>query len=434
MATVSCTGFTCPVHVAARLLLCFLPCAGALTYLRTVGSHGEHAVRGPDDLLDWHPLDREESIRRKALCMDGTTPGIYFRPADTKADASAATKWILNFRDGGWCSTVDDCIERLSKPVGTTSIYMKGRLDVTAARGQPFSAFNQVLLWYCDGGMFAGTRDEPIQTASGPLYFQGRRILVHMLDVLKANFGMNTATEVLLTGGSAGGWATYLHADFVAQQMPSTVTKFRAAPMDGWWPELPAWGVNGKFIDDVHGMFTLHNMEGVGSEGCRNRLPEADRWRCMFTDHSYAGSKAHFFVIQALDGFVGAQNLTVANSAYSASKCANGLLSPSICTSQDIMNMNIRLATLKPYFDTFDKSRSTGQGFFLTSCNDHVFYRTDKFNMYASNGVTPMEALRKWWNSDISSEPAWYLPCQLHAAAPYQCEPSCAGEVLTSSG
>jgi O-palmitoleoyl-L-serine hydrolase len=38
---------------------------------------------------------------------------------------------------------------------------------------------------------------------------------------------------VLLTGCSAGGLATYLHADYVASIVPASVTKYRVAPISG---------------------------------------------------------------------------------------------------------------------------------------------------------------------------------------------------------
>lgn len=41
-------------------------------------------------------------------------------------------------------------------------------------------------------------------------------------------------TQVLLSGGSAGGLSTYLHADYVRSQFAETV-KFKAAPISGFF-------------------------------------------------------------------------------------------------------------------------------------------------------------------------------------------------------
>ena len=45
--------------------------------------------------------------------------------------------------------------------------------------------------------------------------------------------GLNDSTEVILTGCSAGGLATYLHADFVKQAIPQTA-KYHAIPDAGY--------------------------------------------------------------------------------------------------------------------------------------------------------------------------------------------------------
>ena len=44
-----------------------------------------------------------------------------------------------------------------------------------------------------------------------PLYFRGRRIIDTVLSHLTENHGLGDAENVLLTGCSAGGLATYLH-------------------------------------------------------------------------------------------------------------------------------------------------------------------------------------------------------------------------------
>ncbi len=55
------------------------------------------------------------------------------------------------------------------------------------------------------------------------LYFRGFRILNLAVESVKS---LGNFSEVILTGCSAGGVATYLHADHVHNQFPDT--KFRA--------------------------------------------------------------------------------------------------------------------------------------------------------------------------------------------------------------
>jgi len=65
---------------------------------------------------------------------------------------------------------------------------------------------------YCDGASFSGDKTEPFMyntsTGTQPLYFRGRRVLDAVLDTLLAEHGLDQATDVLLSGGSAGGLST----------------------------------------------------------------------------------------------------------------------------------------------------------------------------------------------------------------------------------
>ena len=55
---------------------------------------------------------------------------------------------------------------------------------------------------------------------SGPLLqFRGARNLAAVLDVLAESYGLRDATEVVVTGDSAGGLATILHVDAIAQRL-----------------------------------------------------------------------------------------------------------------------------------------------------------------------------------------------------------------------
>lgn len=67
-------------------------------------------------------------------------------------------------------------------------------------------------------------RDKEVDWKGTKLYFRGFRILKATIDAL-LTAGMNKATDVILTGCSAGGLATYLHADYVMNALPADVQK-----------------------------------------------------------------------------------------------------------------------------------------------------------------------------------------------------------------
>lgn len=74
-------------------------------------------------------------------------------------------------------------------------------------------------------------RDQPVVHNGVTLHFKGFPILKAILDSLMTK-GLNQSQEVILTGCSAGGLATYLHADYVGQIIPQSA-KYHAIPDAG---------------------------------------------------------------------------------------------------------------------------------------------------------------------------------------------------------
>ncbi len=65
---------------------------------------------------------------------------------------------------------------------------------------------------YCDGHSFSG--DVEAQQPNGA-YYRGHRILRGVLRHLRDYHGLSDATDVMITGCSAGGLAAILHADYI---------------------------------------------------------------------------------------------------------------------------------------------------------------------------------------------------------------------------
>ena len=81
-----------------------------------------------------------------------------------------------------------------------------------------FYSWNKVFVHYCDGASFAGGRADPIpvlkqDNTSGLLWMRGRNCFDAVIEDLKTNHGMSNATDVILSGGSAGGLAVFYNLD-----------------------------------------------------------------------------------------------------------------------------------------------------------------------------------------------------------------------------
>ena len=72
-----------------------------------------------------------------------------------------------------------------------------------------------------DGASFTGNRVDPVPVpgTSKSVHYRGARNLDATLDELFAHHGLKNATQVIVTGGSAGGLSTFLHLDHVAERV-----------------------------------------------------------------------------------------------------------------------------------------------------------------------------------------------------------------------
>jgi hypothetical protein len=80
---------------------------------------------------------------------------------------------------------------------------------------------------YCDGSSATSARDDsPIPTPGGsPIWLRGFDVLQAWLEELELLGGLlSNATDVVLTGTSAGGMATYIHSDFIRSKVGERAT------------------------------------------------------------------------------------------------------------------------------------------------------------------------------------------------------------------
>ena len=95
----------------------------------------------------------------------------------------------------------------------------------------------QLPLSAADGASFSGYRVDrwPVQ-GGGNLTFRGIKNLYAGLD-FAAKHGLEMASDFVLTGGSAGGLSTFIHADRVAARVAAVAPKatIRAAPFTGFF-------------------------------------------------------------------------------------------------------------------------------------------------------------------------------------------------------
>ena len=165
-----------------------------------------------------------------AKCLDGSPAAYILREGAEKA------KFLLFHQGGGVCDSLASCKARASTGLGSSTTYPRGSASMGEYYGvvapyfsrdeqaNPlFHNFTQVYVQYCDGSLYAGDRRQPVPVPGGKaLYYRGRSITEALVADLRAQHGLEHATDIVLGGCSAGGAHVMAHIDRVRSLLPAT--------------------------------------------------------------------------------------------------------------------------------------------------------------------------------------------------------------------
>lgn len=158
-----------------------------------------------------------------AKCIDGSKPAFYLRNTSSRTQ----NKWHIHFEGGGWCYELQTCHQRSFTKLGSSLNYPKC-MDISSM-GSYFSTdaiqnpmlhnYETVYVRYCDGSSYAGNADYNYKNKN--LYFRGKYNRDATILSLLHHYGMSKASEVLISGCSAGALGIYLGIDHITKLIKS---------------------------------------------------------------------------------------------------------------------------------------------------------------------------------------------------------------------
>ena len=250
-------------------------------------------------------------------CLDGSPYGYYFQPSRTNS-----TKWTISIEGGGWCYNEQDCFKRASTPLGSSLSWaptagcrcMNVKDDASADDPLPLdNDCNCLYMPYGDGASFSGFRAErwPVPPWLGgngtqKLTFRGlKNFDATVAAALK--LGLSGATDFVLTGGSAGGLSTFLHADRIAAVLRAEApsAKVRAAPVVGYFLDHANYKhTNESYTNRMKYIYSMQNLtfgaDGGLMEACSRVYPSADeQFYCFMSPHAQKVIQTPFFVFNS---------------------------------------------------------------------------------------------------------------------------------------
>lgn len=142
-----------------------------------------------------------------AVCLDGS-PGLYYHRAGT---GSGVNKWYIHQEvvDGAALSVLAGRSHtNLGSSINYTSTISSnsGYFSLDPSTNPLMYNWNMVYFKYCDGGSFSGSNASSTPSGEGTkrLHWRGKHILDGGIADMMKNRGLAKATEVVVSGCSAG--------------------------------------------------------------------------------------------------------------------------------------------------------------------------------------------------------------------------------------
>ena len=321
-----------------------------------------------------------------AVSLDGSPFAYYIAPGAERA------KFVIFQKGGGWCYSDLECAERSLTELGSTndtflppSINFESfsqtshfMLLFSNASVSPLtSTWTKIFLPYVDGSSQVSDVTEPIAVGKRTIFYRGARIHRATVETLLAVEGLSAATDVVLSGGSAGGLATFLHADSWRDAIlaSSPNAKVVAVPDSGFFLNYNASAHRAPYGASMRWVFDRGNGTGGVPPACLAANP-SDPALCMFAEVVSRTMATPTLAQQSTyDSYQVGSILEVPDSNVSA------------------INAYGRLVAARVQADLI--ATSPNHGVFLDSCFHHV----EEWNDITIEGATISQALAEFYGS-----------------------------------
>ena len=362
-----------------------------------------------------------------SVCLDGTPGAFSFWPAVLPV---RNTHWIIAFQGGGWCWTPQDCALRAASKMGSSSYWhppVEGGILARSCHVAPeFCTYNKVLFEYCDGASFSGDANITTRSARGhasTLVSAGRAIVRAGIIALIRHYGLSKATDVLVTGSSAGGLAALLHAADIRDALVKSgapLSRFKLLSISGLFflpPTTRSDATRSRpFEQQLSSIFRLAKMEV--SAGCLSKFESNDAWKCLAGVEpleSLAADIPVFVVQSTFDLFSTSCILGAGSSSYFELNCSSGAWAPClrwmtplgrrtaqrICSEEQREQLAKYQRVAAVALANSQRLNLGGSGAFIHSCHDHASY-TNAWLGHRDHNTTMRAVVLRWWDAPVT--------------------------------
>lgn len=370
----------------------------------------------------WH-LSLLDSIEfPKAQCLDGSQGGYWFSPGF----GNGKNKFIIHHQGGGWCINKNDCYNRSKKYLGSSLTWEKTPNCTAGSTAQPCQTdegdhgmlsrnphinpltynWNRIYIGYCDGGSYAGRVEEavPVSTDvnSPAIYFRGSYILDGLYETFLTSekVGMTSASEIIISGTSAGGLAVFIHADYLVNKISQSFNNLKreiprivALPDAGFFMDIPSINDNYLYTPNYKHVFEMQNMTSTVDEDCINHYrTTGEEWKCFMAPYTLPYLQTPAFIVNSMA------------DSWQASNIMGLTCNPAITGNCDTAS----LAYLDYFRDQMIHNTSLthfmaqeGAGAWLVECYTHCLLDNDHYyGEVLVDSISMMHTFSNWYNKN----------------------------------
>ncbi|KAL0490366.1 notum [Acrasis kona] len=228
-----------------------------------------------------------------------------------------------------------------------------------------------------------------------------------MLDWLTKHARLKKASEVVVSGGSAGGIATFLHSGFIADYLQGV--RVVSAPDAGFLPV----DQNSAVAKSLNWLVENMNISGTSDylKECISKSPKNKLWQCMSGTYLYSKMKMPTFISNsALDSW------QLTNIAGLGKEC---IKTPSKCMSKLTDWQKHFMNVLNNTLGSNPNSYNGINGGYNPSCIQHEQLQNGHvYSKQEIKGHTLRDTFGSWFHND-KKVPRWNID------VPYPNNPSC---------
>ena len=379
------------------------------------------AAAAAGQVAGWTKLLLEDAVAEGAVCLDGSPVPLYVRPG-SGADAANI---ILFFEGGGWAESPADAAARATTALGSSrfniSTYAaRDLLQSNCTVNPTFCTWSVAYAAYVDGASRSGDAGAPVEVAGPRLYYRGARVLRATLAALLAPAGVGAgmpslaaAPRLLLTGSSAGGLTTYLHADMIADTVRAVnpAVDVRAVPEVGFFIDGASIWQGEHIMTSVFARVAdYQNVTGGAPEqvnaACVAATPASERWKCFMAQYTLPFMRTPTFVVNSMVDEWQTQNILAPSLDTEPAVHTYPPFAP--CIKDPVAGCNATQAAqwtgyAAQFLSALDAARKATpaplaamHGGFITSCPIHTTMISGLSHRITIGGVTMYDAVSAW--------------------------------------